>query len=61
MTCQDTLKADPTATGDIADIFGLVAVFIRNVLHHPAAAAGSWAFLYMAWSGVGPLVTRLPS
>lgn len=61
MTCQDTLKADPTATGDIVDIFGLEAVSIRNVLHHPAAAAGDWAFLHMAWPGLGPLVTRLPS
>lgn len=61
MTCQDTLRADPTATGDILDIFGLVVVIIRNVLHHPDAAAGNWAFLHMAWLGLGPLVTRLPS
>lgn len=59
--CQDTLRADSTATGDIVDIFGLVAVDIRNVLPHPAAAAGNWTFLHMAWPGLGPLVTRLPS
>lgn len=61
VTCQDTLKVDPTTTSDIVDIFGLVAVFIRNVLHHPAAAAGNWVFLHMAWPGLGPLVIRLPS
>lgn len=59
--CQDTLKADLTATGDIVDIFGLAAVAIRNGLHHPAAAAGDWTFLHMAWPGLGPLVIRLPS
>lgn len=61
MTCQGTLKADPTATGDIVDILGLVAVSIRNALYRPAAAAGDWAFLRMAWPGLDPLVTRLPS
>lgn len=60
MTGQDTLRAAPTATGDTVDIFVLVAVSIRNVLHLPTVAAGNWAFLHMAWPSLGPVVTRLP-
>lgn len=65
MTCQvtyqDTLRADPTATGDNCGHFWSGGCLHQKCPASPAVAAGSWAFLHVAWPSLGPLVTSLPS